>query len=186
MLTKEHALLGEYLLERHGAYLDPVCRRLFLLGCTEPDWNLLTYVRGSLKHQFLRGHNAENAGRHLRRLTEKLEKSGVQSPLQWFRLGAAPHYLADRFTFAHNRIFTGGLLEHQRYEQLLHPVFLEALQGRQPERISPEAGHAQYLADRCSYRTDCRYILGAALALCARLEVRWFAAPETLLLCGQE
>lgn len=174
MQTRDHDLLGRFLLERYGAGLDPICRRLFLLGCIEPDWNLLTYARGSLKHQFLHGHNAENAERHLHRLTEGLRKSGVQTPLQWFRFGAALHYLADSFTFAHNRIFTGSLREHRLYEALLHDVFVAYLRSPHPMRLPADAAcHRQYLEEQRSYQTDCRYILGTSLGLCSRLTIQW-------------
>lgn len=179
MLTKDHALLGRWLLERCGAAPDPLCRKLFLLGCVEPDWNPLTYLRGSLRHQFLHGHNAENAAKHLARLTQRLTRSGVQTPLQWFRFGTAIHYLADRLTFAHNPCFHGTLREHELYETLLHGVFLEHLSAPEPVDRSPEPfGHAQYLREQRSYQTDCRYILGATLALCRQLSVQW--VPEML------
>lgn len=173
MQTRDHALLGRFLLELKGARLDPVCRKLFLLGCIEPDWNPVTYVRGSLKYQMLHGHNAENARAHLMRLTAKLRKSGVRTPLQWFRFGAALHYLADSFTFAHNQIFTGGLMEHHLYEKLLHPVFTIYLQaGRRESFPADKACHQRYLAEQRSYQTDCRYILGTALDLWNQLSVQ--------------
>ena len=177
MQTKDHYLLGCFLLDRYRATLNPICRKLFLLGCIEPDWNLATYTRGSLKYRFMHGHNAENAGKHLAHLTEKLRKSGVRTPLQRLRFGAALHYLADSFTFAHNRIFAGGLKEHRLYEKLLHDVFTEYLQTQHSEPLSAErACHEQYLTEKRSYQTDCRYILGTALNLCDRLPVQWISA----------
>lgn len=95
MQTKDHYLLGCFILKQYGSCVDPICQKLFLLGCIEPDWNLITYTRGSIKYQFLHGHNAENSQKHLNRLTEKLLKSGVHTTLQWFRFGAALYYLAD-------------------------------------------------------------------------------------------
>ena len=57
-------------------------------------------------------------------MSRRLKKTDVYTPLQWFRLGAALHYLADSFTFTHNCDFPGNLLkEHRIYEALLHPVF---------------------------------------------------------------
>lgn len=68
-------------------------------------------------------HYTENARQHLSRMTRRLKKTGARTPLQWFRLGAALHYLADSFTFSYNCDFPGNLKEHQIYEALLHPVF---------------------------------------------------------------
>ena len=175
MQTRDHRLLGSCLLAHCNANPDFICRKLFLLGCIEPDWNLLTYTRGSVKHQFLRGHNAENANKHLTRLTEKLLKSGVRTPLQWFRLGAALHYLADSFTFAHNKCFNGSLKEHRLYEKLLHRVFVGYLRTRSTKKYSTDCfTHERYLTQQRSYLTDCRYIIGASLALCDRLSERKF------------
>lgn len=158
MQTKDHCLLGRFLLKRYEAHIDPICQKLFLLGCIEPDWNLVTYTRGSIKYQFLHGHNAENAQNHLTHLTERLLKSGVRTPLQWFRFGAALHYLADSFTFAHNRIFAGNLKEHRLYERRLHTVFAAYLPTHCAELFSADAiCHERYLADCRSYQTDCRY-----------------------------
>lgn len=170
MQTRDHALLGRYLLENCDTKPDPICRKLFLLGCIEPDWNWLTYTRGSIKYQFFHGHNAENAKTHSVHLTEKLLKSGVCTPLQWFRFGAALHYLADRFTFAHNRYFAGSLREHRLYEKLLHDVFLNHL--HKWEMDGDSAGtftHEHYLSEQRSYQTDCRYIIGASVTFLRRL-----------------
>ena len=101
MQTKDHYLLGCFLLEHQKIFLDPVRRNLFLFGCIEPDINPTTYVRGSIKHQLFHGHNAENIGKHIEHITRKLAKSGVITPMQWFRFGTLLHYLADSFTFTH-------------------------------------------------------------------------------------
>ena len=176
MQTRDHKLLGLFLLERYGAEISPLCRRMFLLGSVEPDWNLVTYIRGSVRYQFLHGHNAENAKKHLTRLTEKLMESGVRTPAQWFRFGAALHYLADSFTFAHNNVFAGDLLEHRLYEKFLHDVFAGYLKAHKEERFpAGEVCHDRYLDERRSYQTDCRYILAAAVALCDKLRIDWSA-----------
>ncbi len=181
MQTRDHDLLGRFLLEYYEASLGPICRKLFLLGCIEPDWNPITYARGSLKYQFLHGHNAENAEKYLRHLTEKLRKSGVRTPMQWFRFGAALHYLADSFTFAHNQIFAGNLKEHRRYEKGLHAVFVGYLQTQHTEPFpTDKAYHEMYLAEPRSYQTDCRYILGTALHLSNHLNVQWGAREAVL------
>ena len=173
MQTRDHVLLGRYLLAACDLRLDPICRRLFLFGCIEPDWNWFTYARGSIKYRLLHGHNAENAKNHLVCLTKKLLDSGIHTPLQWFRFGATLHYLADSFTFAHNGFFAGGLQEHRLYEKLLHNVFAEHLRTENlPADSANGFTHDHYLKEQRSFRTDCRYILGASAALCRRLSLR--------------
>ncbi len=182
MRTCDHYRLGCFLLERAGLSVSPVCRKLFLLGCVEPDWNPATYARGSLKHPFFHGHNAEDGCRHLTRVLRRLMAGGVSTPWQWFAFGTALHYLADRFTFAHNTAFTGNLVAHNAYERALHAEFTSYLEDEEAiaaawaeaEAADGDARHERYVAERCSCRTDCRYILGAALALCARMP---FPAP---------
>lgn len=172
MQTRDHRLLGNYVLERCNLSPGTICRRMFLLGCVEPDWNLVTYTRGSIKYQFFHGHNAENARKHLTCLIKKLLASGVRTPLQWFRFGAVLHYLADSFTFVHNRCFSGSLKEHRLYEKLLHDVFVKYLCTQHIEEgPAAELTHGYYLTEQRSFRTDCRYITGAALALCSRLSI---------------
>lgn len=181
MQTKDHRLLGSFLLRQQDIFLDPMRKSLFLLGCVEPDLNPVTYTRGSLHHRFLHGHNAENAGKHLARLTQKLHKSGVQSPLQWFRFGAALHYLADSFTFAHNSIFSGNLKQHRSYEHRLHRVFTRYLQACTPNRTGTvfpaetrelHRFHRRYLYEVPSCQTDCCYITEACLSLCRSLRIQ--------------
>ena len=92
-----------------------MARRLFLFGCVEPDINPFTYMRGSVRHRFLQGHNAENARKHFQKLLERLSRSGVHSPWQWFALGTLIHYAADSFTFPHNSRFPGSLADHVAY-----------------------------------------------------------------------
>lgn len=173
MQTKDHRLLGCYILNKFYSDLDCISRKLFLLGCVEPDWNVVTYVRGSLKYQFMRGHNALNAKKHFKHLLLKLRKTGVNTPAGWFRLGAALHYLADSFTFAHNSFFSGNLSEHRLYEQYLHHVFTKYLSKEHTECLTiDEKCHERYINDSRSYLTDCKYIVGTALALCREFNMR--------------
>ncbi len=177
MQTKDHYLLGEFLLNEQGIRLDSLRKKLFLLGCIEPDYNPLTYARGSVKYRFLHGHNAENARKHLEHLAEKLTASGVKTPYQWFCFGAALHYLADSFTFAHNSIFSGSLKEHRVYETLLDSCFVQYLNEKSGNTyrsvlpMSLEGYHKEYLSAPRSFKTDCRYIVNAALDLSASLRV---------------
>lgn len=174
MQTKDHFLLGRFLWIQQGTRAAPLCRALFLWGCVEPDWNPVTYLRGSIKHRFLRGHNADNVQRHLHRTVRSLQASGVRTPLQWFRLGAALHYAADSFTWAHSSAFGGDLKEHRRYEEQLHAVWENTLMGPLPcfpeADFSYETWQTQYRADVHSCETDCRYILGAVRALYRQLD----------------
>ncbi len=72
----------------------------------------------------------------MRKLFESLrskDKLGIRD----YRLGKLTHYVADAFTYPHNRIFRQPS-QHCRYEQELHCEFVSALrrQGRTAEICS--------------------------------------------------
>ena len=179
MKKKDHLLLGRFLLARKDAPAGSLERRLFLFGCVEPDINPFTYMRGSARHQFLQGHNAENARKHFQKVLEKLSRSGVHSLWQWFALGTLIHYAADSFTFPHNSQFPGSLADHVAYEIQLHalfPQYLHAVAGRRgfcaARGQSVETLRKRYLHEAGAAGTDCRYILEAAEWLFQRLAAR--------------
>ena len=168
MKRSDHHMLGCFLLDQYGINLEPATERLFLFGCVEPDMNPFTYTRGSLQYQFLHGHNRKNVKKHLNKIIEKLNESGVQSPTEWFTCGTALHYMADSFTFPHNENFEGTVREHRAYERRLHPV-LEDYMGKQNKKSifigrqidDIDLYHEEYMADFPSYMTDSKYIIGA-------------------------
>ena len=51
MKTIDHLMLGRRLLAQYGAGASGLHRRAFLLGCVEPDYNLLSYLRGLRRHK---------------------------------------------------------------------------------------------------------------------------------------
>ena len=109
--------------------LSPLKEKWFLIGCVEPDYNPFTYIRGSIKHKLLHGHNAPNCKKHIDRIVEKISSTTISTPYQWFLLGTAVHYIADCFTFAHNAFFTGGMAQHMKYEMRLQPIFHNFVNG---------------------------------------------------------
>ena len=74
MRNKSHALMGRILLREFLPGLSGGQARLFLLGCTQPDKNPATYIKGSLRSQWLRGHNWGNSQRYMQRLCRRLER----------------------------------------------------------------------------------------------------------------
>ena len=75
MKTDDHLLLGKYLLNMKKIKLSPLKEKWFLIGCVEPDYNPFTYIRGSIKHKLLHGHNAPNCKKHIDRIVEKLSST---------------------------------------------------------------------------------------------------------------
>lgn len=171
MRTEDHLALGCYLLSQENV---PQLRQhciAFLIGCIEPDYNLLSYLRGILHHRKFRGHNAENSFAFLTRCRSYFEQHKASSAWDFFRLGAMLHYAADAFTWPHNNFWPGSLLEHVRYETALHAVFTEFLRS-QPAggiaSIDEEALHEAYADAAHGEEADCRFIFAACSSLFRR------------------
>ena len=183
MQSKDHYILGTFLLEKFGENISPLKRKAFLFGCIEPDLNPFTYMRGSLKNDFMRGHNAENVKKHTHRIIEKLRKSGIRTAKHWFELGTALHYAADGFTFPHNSFFSGTLKEHVKYESLFHPIFEQYLQTSPAPNAETDTDieklHGLYVCDKRSFLTDCKYITKATVGLCRELSNADIFSKET-------
>ena len=183
MKTVDHRLLGEYLLE-HFRAPRLSCRRAFLLGCVEPDYNVFSYLRGGCRFEKLRGHNAENSAAFLARCAADFDRNGVFSSWDYFRLGVMLHYAADAFTAPHNGFWTGTLREHRAYEAELHGKFetmLASVQlGRLPCREYASL-HEAYRAQAPGTETDFRYILTA----CASLMKKYLLPAEAEGACHE-
>lgn len=124
MRGKSHRCLGQYLVEH---YMNEVPKRYvqaFLIGCIEPDRNPVTYLKGSIRHQWLRGHNYRNARRFMRRISVRLENKDSWNLYDYYTLGKLIHYTTDAFTYAHNDTFPTDLNEHREYEVQLQEHFL--------------------------------------------------------------
>ena len=114
MQTKDHLALGHFLLRTTADIGLHRNAGPFLLGCMEPDYNLATYLRGLKDHRAFHGHHAENSFSHIAACIRSVEKRGLCSRWDCFRLGAMLHYVADAFTWPHNTFWTGGLVLSMR------------------------------------------------------------------------
>ena len=177
MRGKSHRRLGEYLMARYMCDIPTVHKNAFLLGCMEPDRNPATYLKGSIRCQWLRGHNNRNARRFMRRISRRLEKKPQWNTYDYYTLGKLIHYITDAFTYAHNDTFPSSLSDHREYEAALQEHFLAYLQ--EDPKVDPKAAHSVMDAV-CSYRreyqkldatmqTDSRFALAACCCVLAVL-----------------
>ena len=113
MRGKSHITIGNYLIHRYMVETPQIYRTAFLFGCIEPDRNPLTYLKGSLRCQWLRGHNYRNARRYMRRISIRLENRTSWTMLDYYTLGKLIHYTTDAFTYPHNDSFTTALQDHR-------------------------------------------------------------------------
>lgn len=123
MKAVSHKQLGAYLVDQYIADAPKRYIRAFKLGCVEPDKNPATYLKGSFRHQWLRGHNWSNMGNYLEKLSSKLEEKAKMRMLDFYKLGKLIHYIADAFTLAHNSSFDRNLKVHREYETRLEEYF---------------------------------------------------------------
>ena len=178
MKNQDHKLLGRLLLRREeGLGLDRY-QTLFLAGCVVPDYNPLTYLRGSLRVRMLRGHNAENVLPHLKACMERLQNARKQSAYWYFTLGTLIHYVADCFTYPHNSAFPGSLVTHREYELSLHREFVKELGEHELDGLSIKPGspwdelmrrHRQYVRSAGDMDTDCYFIVKTCQDILASL-----------------
>ncbi len=180
MRGKSHQKLGQYLAEH---YMEDVSSRnihAFLIGCIEPDRNPVTYLKGSFRHQMLRGHNYRNARRFMRRISSRLEKKDKWNLFDYYTLGKLIHYTADAFTYAHNDMFTTNLGDHREYEAALQNHFLTYLKedpkvDLQYARTIMDAiscYHRQYRQHPADIHTDSQFALMACCCVLAILFIK--------------
>lgn len=129
MQGNDHATLAHFLINQLPSPVSLRHKTAFIIGCIEPDLNPFTYMRGSIRHRFMHGHNAENAKEHIRKCLDKMQNNIPESKFDYFTLGTMIHYIADSFTFAHNQAFTGTMKDHIAYEKRLNPIFFESAHG---------------------------------------------------------
>ena len=120
MQTKDHKLLANFLITNAIRNIPLLYKKAFLIGNIEPDINLFTYLRGIFQEKKFRGHNYENVIPLIKKEFNYLKNKNSFGIKEYYILGKLTHYTADIFTFPHNKLFNGSLLEHAKYEKKLH------------------------------------------------------------------
>ncbi len=169
MRGKSHQYLGQYLIGHYMPDLPNLHKQAFLVGCIEPDRNPATYLKGSIRCQWLRGHNYRNARRFMRRISQRLEKKDHMNVFDYYTLGKLIHYTTDAFTYAHNDTFSSNLLDHREYEVALQEHFLQYIEAdpqvdTKVARTVMEAiysYHREYESKESNIHRDSRYAVAA-------------------------
>ena len=105
MRGKSHCQLGNYLVNTYFPQISGPYRTAFLLGCIEPDRNPATYLKGSVRAQWLRGHNYENAKHFMGRIARRLEQKKCWNLLDYYTAGQLIHYTGSSRAGAPPRSF---------------------------------------------------------------------------------
>ena len=179
MRGKSHQQLGRYLAEKYMSTLPRRYVRAFLIGCIEPDRNPATYLKGSLRQQWLRGHNWGNAQNYMQRVSRRLENRRKMRLLDYYTMGKLIHYTTDAFTSAHHAYFSENRLEHRQYEAALQNHFIQYLaqapaiwtDARKPVMDTIRSYHREYIRRPVNIHTDTRF----AVIVCSMVLTRLFA-----------
>lgn len=169
MRGKSHLRIAEYLVDHYLPNVPKRCQAAFRIGCIEPDRNPATYLKGSIRCQWLRGHNYQNARRFMYAISARLERKDKLNMFDYYTLGKLIHYTTDAFTYAHNDTFPVQLREHKQYEDALQEHFLRFME-RDPKvevftaRTIMEAiccYHEEYERIESNIHTDSHFALNA-------------------------
>lgn len=169
MRGKSHLRIAQYLLENYLPDIPKSYQTAFRIGCIEPDRNPATYLKGSIRCQWLRGHNYLNARRFMRAISARLEQKERLNLFDYYTLGKLIHYTTDAFTYAHNDTFPVQLREHKVYEDALQEHFLEFME-QDPQVNVPVARtimeaicsyHKEYERIEANIHTDSHFALNA-------------------------
>lgn len=177
MRGKSHKNLGKYLAAHYMEGLPKRYIRAFLIGCVEPDRNPATYFKGSIREQWLRGHNWSNAERYMQRVSARLEARENWHLLDYYAMGKLIHYITDGFTSAHNSHFGTDLSDHRSYEVSLQNYFLCYLTrnhklpeaSQRPVMQTVREFHKDYIRKPVNIHTDCRFAILVCCMVAAKL-----------------
>ena len=177
MRGKSHQQLGLRLAREYLIHAPTGAVRLFLIGCVQPDKNPATYLKGSLRELWLRGHHWPNSRRYIQKLISRLERRRTLRPFDYYSLGKLVHYIVDAFTYPHNPHFPGSLADHRQYEVMLQHRFLHLLKvwvfPAERDHLDPAATicalHRRYAARPSDPERDCRYCLRACCVVMSAL-----------------
>ena len=184
--AQSHYELVRYLSKKYLQNVPRICIRAFLLGCTEPDKNPATYLKGSIRSAFLRGHNWESSQRYMQRIAGRLARRKKLRLPDYYTLGKLVHYTADAFTSAHNSSFPKNLPAHRQYETSLQRYFLSYLKTPSSCSIGTDSGimetirrsHEAYRRRPADIRIDSEYCVAVTSAVVAALFSRIPAPAE--------
>lgn len=173
MQKRSHSLLANTLMKAHHGFSARRYEWAFVFGSIEPDCNPLSYLKGSLRARWLRGHNYGNSHVFLARRIARLQRCEHWGFWQYYTLGKLTHYMADAFIYPHNDHYPNSIWEHRRYEnrfRLYLAAYLKTTTIAPGTTCANVAGaieqlHRQYMSTVSGMRRDVRYIVEATQLL---------------------
>lgn len=169
MRKKSHISVARYLMNSNGMEYLQQHKKSFYLGSILPDCTPSFITRR---------HSIDETLDILRKEIDKITinynfEKGLSS-YYCRHLGVITHYVADYFTFPHNKIFSGTLKEHCIYEKDLKHAIRSYVKSDEAKRVREKNGifrttdeiiafikssHEKYLKAIKETRYDCIYIV---------------------------
>lgn len=169
MRKKSHILLARYLADQ--LTVDESLqshRKAFCLGSILPDIRPSFVVK---KHEYF-----STFGEIQEKMLQLVEHGPLEGKerVYWRNFGEVLHYVADYFTFPHNRTYTGSLYEHSQYEKILKQRLKICIKSgaagayvfrdvyfKNLEELTEfiQVSHASYLRKKRNITEDIQYIL---------------------------
>ena len=169
MRKKSHILLAHYLADQmQEAEGLQKHRKAFCVGSILPDIRFSFLTK---RHEYFT--TIEELQEKIKELVDCKEKF-CNNRVYWRRFGEVIHYIADYFTFPHNRTYTGNFFQHNQYEKELKILLKQTIKSEQVQIYQPEAIdfetfsdlmhyvetlHQRYLKKERNVLDDVRYIL---------------------------
>lgn len=174
MRKKSHISLAKYMVESLGDEELRKHKLSFYIGSILPDIKpSFLYKKHEITGTF------PSISKHIKRLSEgekAVEKKGRK---YYMDLGQISHYLADYFTFPHNKIYPGGLKEHCSYEEKLKKDLRSYIKSGEVKKLAVfsedgpkqqfhnaealceyiQKAHDDYLAKKHGVEDDIRHIV---------------------------
>lgn len=169
MRKKSHISVARYLMNSSGMEYLQKHKKSFYLGSILPDCTPSFITRR---------HSIDETLDILRKEIDKITinynfEKGLSS-YYCRHLGVITHYVADYFTFPHNKIFSGTLKEHCIYEEDLKHAIRSYVKSEEAKRVREKNGifrttdeiiafikvsHEKYLNTIKETQYDCIYIV---------------------------
>lgn len=169
MRKKSHISLARDIVHNSDDALLKKHRWAFYLGSILPDIKPSFLYR---KHEF--NGTFEQVRKNIALLSDEQREDQKRKTKYYRNLGQITHYIADYFTFPHNKIYPGSLKDHCSYEGELKQRLLEYLRTERDNRehfkrvefINSDAlcdfvkkSHEEYLKRKIDVDEDIKHIV---------------------------
>ena len=153
MRKKSHILLARYLADQMPANISLQShRKAFCLGNILPDIQPSFVTK---RHEYF--GTFDEVQEKIIQLVETGAED-LNDRVFWRRIGEVMHYIADYFTFPHNRTYKGSLADHNSYEAELKNRLKECILSGRADSQLEEAKHfdsfeelVEYIRERHAY-----------------------------------